>query len=93
MDLATLARLVPPLARLAFYAASVEDAGQLAKDGLALEAFYTKISSSGGPSIVESDLDSVFDAAARTTAVFAAIWKDKSKRPDVLAAIHSLPKP
>jgi hypothetical protein len=91
MDLGSLAKMAVPLARIAFDAASIEDAGQLAKDGLALEALYSKFQSSGAASITEADLDSAIPAAARTLAVFNAIWKDKTKHADVLAAIKSLP--
>jgi hypothetical protein len=78
------------LAKVAFAAASVEDAGQLAKDGLALEAAFQKYQSGGLASIAEADLDSALPAAARTLAVFNQVWKDKTKRADVLAAMKGL---
>jgi hypothetical protein len=92
MDLGSLAKMAVPLARIAFDAASIEDPGQLAKDGLALEAFGNKALAEGPGALTENDLDSAIPAAARTMAVLEAVWKDKTKRPDVLAAVHSLPK-
>lgn len=90
MDLGSLARMAVPLARVAFDAASIEDAGQLAKDALVLETLYSKVSSAGTAAITENDLDSAIPAAARTLAVFNAVWKDKTKHADVLAAIRGL---
>lgn len=78
------------IARVAFDAGKIEDPSQLTEDGIALDAFYTKIKGGQLSTVTEADLDAVIPALSRTFIVLGNLWSNKAKHAEILAAIRSL---
>lgn len=79
------------LAKLAYDMGGIEDPGQLASDGLALDQLYEQEQKGLNLSaLTEAELNTVIPALSRTFIVLGDLWANPAKRQDIINAVKGL---